>query len=67
MTPRKQVRAMQARATRMLSCGHLGIRGQLIIKINGEWICWPCRAAQIKELDRTMKQPPQPRERNQTP
>jgi hypothetical protein len=51
---------MQARVTSMLSCGHLGVRGNLIVKIDGQWICWPCRAAQIKDLDRVMQTPPRP-------
>jgi hypothetical protein len=55
MTPRKPVRAMKARASYQMRCGHYVLRGQLIVKRGGRWMCGQCAEADARaqaEADR---------------
>ena len=63
MTPKKLIRACHARRSSVLSCGHHVQVGELIVKVDGRWICAPCRLGQLRYLDATMKQTPRPSER----
>ena len=66
MTPKKLIRAMSARRSSTLSCGHFVTVGELIVKVDGKWLCAPCRLGQVRELIQTMQQPPQPSGRGDT-
>jgi hypothetical protein len=60
VTPKKLIRAMSARRSSTLSCGHYVLAGALIVKVDGRWICAPCRLDSLRELEKTMTTPPQP-------
>ena len=64
--PTKGVRAMRSRRSGMLACGHFVQVGSLIARVDGQWICGPCRLGQLRELADIMSEPAQPSERGGT-
>ncbi len=42
MSTIKEVRAMKARKSSVVSCGHYVLRGQLIVRKNSRWLCQAC-------------------------
>jgi hypothetical protein len=67
VTPRKIVRAMKARRSGQLGCGHFVTTGSLIVWVRGQgWMCTPCRLAQLADLAKAMREIPQPSERDST-
>ena len=52
MSSKKPVRAMKARRTSVLSCGHLVTVVTLIVKeAGGRWICADCALADVRDWD----------------
>lgn len=47
MTAKKLIRAMSARRSSTLDCGHYVLVGALIVKVDGKWLCAPCRLEQV--------------------
>ncbi len=42
-------RVRRARRTSVLSCGHLVLPGQLIVRRDGRWTCLACALAAIRQ------------------
>jgi len=61
--PTKAVRAMRARRSGLLACGHFVQVGSLIAKVDGRWICVTCRLGELRELADIMRTPAEPSER----
>lgn len=67
MTGAKLIRAMKARRSGLLACGHYVLAGALIVKTTGcDWICKECRLAELDSIRQTMTEPPRPSSRGDT-
>lgn len=48
MTARKLVRAMKARRSGPVSCGHWVLAGSPIVRVDDRWMCLPCRLERVR-------------------